>query len=166
MFRATHRPSSGVQNCKCRLWFYIRLWWPAAANNHKRIQNQRLHLQPLSSWWWAACSSKHVEHLRNTGIINSTTRSHLVGYFYKIYIMIHGSMNIKYYYSFFPHSISVCRLSFVVFCYFIPIYMLIEKKVRSCGFVSEKAYSRPAWWWRPWVQGFISRLKEYITFPQ
>jgi hypothetical protein len=30
------------------------------------------------------------------GIINSTTRSHLVGYFYKIYIMMNGSMNIKY----------------------------------------------------------------------
>jgi len=28
---------------------------------------------------------KIVEQLRNTGIINSTTRSHLVGYFYKIY---------------------------------------------------------------------------------
>jgi len=27
---------------------------------------------------------KHVEQLRNIGIINSTTRSHLVGYFYTI----------------------------------------------------------------------------------
>jgi len=31
------------------------------------------------------CRSKHVEQLRNIGIINSTTRSHPVGYFYKIY---------------------------------------------------------------------------------
>ena len=31
MFRATHRSSSGVQNCNCNLWFYIRLWLPAAA---------------------------------------------------------------------------------------------------------------------------------------
>ena len=31
------------------------------------------------------CRSKHVEQLRNSGIINSTTRSHRVGYFYKIY---------------------------------------------------------------------------------
>ena len=31
------------------------------------------------------CRSKHVEQLRNIGIINSTTRSHLIGYFYKIY---------------------------------------------------------------------------------
>jgi len=41
------------------------------------------------------CRSKHVEQLRNIGIINATTRSHLVGYFYTIYIMMHGSMNIK-----------------------------------------------------------------------
>jgi hypothetical protein len=41
------------------------------------------------------CLSKHVEQLRNTGIINSTIRSHFVGYFCKIYIMMHWSMNIK-----------------------------------------------------------------------
>jgi len=29
---------------------------------------------------------KHVEQLRNIGIINSTTWSHLVGYLYKIYV--------------------------------------------------------------------------------
>ena len=33
------------------------------------------------------CRSKHVEQLRNTGIIYSATRSHLVGYFYKIEIV-------------------------------------------------------------------------------
>ena len=42
------------------------------------------------------CRSKHVEPLRNTGITNSTPRSHLVGYFYTICIMMHGSMNIKF----------------------------------------------------------------------
>jgi len=41
------------------------------------------------------CRSKHIEQLRNSGIINSTTRSHLVGYFYTICIMMYGSMNIK-----------------------------------------------------------------------
>jgi hypothetical protein len=41
------------------------------------------------------CRPKHVEQLRNTGIINPTTRLHLVGSFYGIYITIHGSMNIK-----------------------------------------------------------------------
>jgi len=30
------------------------------------------------------CRSKYVEQLRNIGIINSTTRSHFVGYFYNI----------------------------------------------------------------------------------
>ena len=49
----------------------------------------------LRSWWWAVCIPKHVEQLRNTGIINSTTRLHLVGSFYEIYITMHGSMNIK-----------------------------------------------------------------------
>jgi hypothetical protein len=34
------------------------------------------------------CRSKHVEQLRNIGIINSTTRSHLVCYFNKIYVGI------------------------------------------------------------------------------
>ena len=41
------------------------------------------------------CLPKHVEQLRNIGIINSTTRSHLVGSFYVFYITMHGSMNIK-----------------------------------------------------------------------
>ena len=38
--------------------------------------------------------------LRNIGIINSTTRLHLVGSVYEIYITIHGSMNIKSYYQY------------------------------------------------------------------
>ena len=41
------------------------------------------------------CRPKHVEQLRNTGIINSTIRLHLVGSFYEIYITMHGSINIK-----------------------------------------------------------------------
>ena len=41
------------------------------------------------------CRSKHVEQLRNSGIINSTTRSHLVDYFYTICVTMHWSMNIK-----------------------------------------------------------------------
>jgi len=31
MFRATHHPSSGAQNCNCSFWFYIRFWLPVAA---------------------------------------------------------------------------------------------------------------------------------------
>jgi hypothetical protein len=41
------------------------------------------------------CSPKHVEQLINIGIINSTTQSHFVGSFYELYIIMHGSMNIK-----------------------------------------------------------------------
>ena len=80
MFRATHR-----------LWFPAAVMaesWqlPATTNvckNHKR------------SWLWAVCRSTHVEQLRNIRIINSTTRLHLVSYFYTVWIMMHGSMNIK-----------------------------------------------------------------------
>jgi len=68
MFRATHRPSSGAQNCNCSLWFYIRFWLPAAAMAQRMAR------------------PKHVEQLRNTGIINSNTRSHLVGSFYETYL--------------------------------------------------------------------------------
>jgi hypothetical protein len=39
------------------------------------------------------CRPKHVEQLRNIGIINSTTRLHLVGSYYEICITMHGSMN-------------------------------------------------------------------------
>jgi len=42
------------------------------------------------------CRPKNVEQLRNIAIINSTTRSHLVGSFYEIYITMDGSMNIKF----------------------------------------------------------------------
>jgi hypothetical protein len=41
------------------------------------------------------CRPKHAEQLRNNGIINSTTRLHLVGSFYEIYITMHRPMNIK-----------------------------------------------------------------------
>jgi hypothetical protein len=42
------------------------------------------------------CRLKHVEQLRNIGIINSTTRLRLVGSFYEICITMHGSMDIKF----------------------------------------------------------------------
>jgi len=35
------------------------------------------------------CRPKYVEQLRNTGIINSTTRLYLVGSFYEIYFTMH-----------------------------------------------------------------------------
>jgi len=39
--------------------------------------------------------SKHVEQSRNNGIINCPMQLHLVGHFYMICNMKHGSMNIK-----------------------------------------------------------------------
>jgi hypothetical protein len=62
------------------------------------------------------CPSKHVEKLRNIGIINSTTRSHLVDYFYKIYIMMHESVNVRFAFRFaafistMKRQLSVCIL--------------------------------------------------------
>ena len=93
MFRATHRPSSGAQNCTSSLWFWIREklldfevvghWQRPAtstSNNFSRKQNQRLLVQfellmmsgvsPETCW----ISYKHW-------IINFDTLLHLVGYF-------------------------------------------------------------------------------------
>jgi hypothetical protein len=36
-----------------------------------------------------------LKGLRNIGIINSTTRFHLVGSFYEFYVTMHGPMDIK-----------------------------------------------------------------------
>ena len=38
---------------------------------------------------------KHVEQARNNGMINCPTQLHLVGHFYKICIMMHGSLYVK-----------------------------------------------------------------------
>jgi hypothetical protein len=37
----------------------------------------------MSSCFWAVCRPKHVEQLRNIGIMNSTTQLHLIGFFYE-----------------------------------------------------------------------------------
>ena len=55
-----------------------------------------MQLQFLSSWWWAACRSKHVELLINIEIINSSKQLHLVGYFYIVYTMVHRSTYLKF----------------------------------------------------------------------
>jgi hypothetical protein len=57
------------------------------------------------------CRPKHVEQLRNDGIINSTTQLHLVCSFYEIYIAMHGSMNIKYIIWTFNYYVHELRLS-------------------------------------------------------
>ena len=61
MFRATHRPSSGTQNCTGSLWFCI----------HERLLDAQAPSN-LSTCW---ALYKH-------GIINFDTLLHLVGYFY------------------------------------------------------------------------------------
>jgi hypothetical protein len=60
----------------------------AATGNQKYMQNQRLQLRFLRSWWWAVCRPKHVEQLSNTDIINSTTRLHLFVSSYEFVIQI------------------------------------------------------------------------------
>jgi hypothetical protein len=54
-------------------------------------------MQPLvlRTFMFAGHCDSDVEQLRNIGIINSTTRLHLVVSFYEIYITMHGSLNIK-----------------------------------------------------------------------
>jgi hypothetical protein len=88
-----------LKNCNCSLQFYIRLWSPAAVMAGWKLQFPLSHdscpantnvckTRGCNYSFWAPdderCRSKHVEQLRNNGIINSSTRSHLVGYFYKI----------------------------------------------------------------------------------
>jgi hypothetical protein len=75
-----------LKNCNWNLWFYICFWLPAAAIAEpsqrpatKNVCKTRgCNYSFLSSWWWAVYCPKCVEQLRNTEIINSTTRLHLV----------------------------------------------------------------------------------------
>ena len=96
MFRAAHRSSSGAVNCICSLcficpygdWLLPRL----SGTAHGAVPTQPWQ-RPVtiwaykpeaantvySSWWWAVCRSKHVEPLKNLGMINSIKNLHLVG---------------------------------------------------------------------------------------
>jgi len=90
-----------VQRSLVALWIFEILFWtttnlnliertnkmtePSQRPATKNVcKTRRLQLQFLSSWWWTVCRPKHVEQLKNIGIINSTTWSHLVGSFYDI----------------------------------------------------------------------------------
>ena len=94
MFRATHRPSSGAQNCTSSLWFCIRERL-LDADSVQQPQRHRLLVQfellmmggVSPETCWASC--KH-------GIINFDTPLHLVGYFCMNYNTMHGSTNIKF----------------------------------------------------------------------
>ena len=68
VFRATHRPSSGAQNCTSSLWFCIRERLLDAESVQQPQRPQPFtYAKPetastvLSSWWWAVCRPKHVE---------------------------------------------------------------------------------------------------------
>jgi hypothetical protein len=89
----------------CRGLGFVRISCNSTRNNghHKSYRNNQqdatvvsgrhpqTYVKPeaaitiLSSWWWAVCRSKYAEQLINTGIINSSTWSHVVVYFYAIY---------------------------------------------------------------------------------
>ena len=78
----------------------------SAAGNHKPQTSVKLEvaITVLSSWWLAVRRSKRVEQLINIGIITSNRRLHLVGYFYMICTMMHGTMNIKCIYNVIYHQ--------------------------------------------------------------
>jgi hypothetical protein len=70
--------------------------------SHDSCRQPQTHVKPdaaITVFEHLVMSSKHIELLRNIRIINYTTRSHLVGYFYKICIMMHGPMNINVIYT-------------------------------------------------------------------
>jgi len=102
MFRPTHRPSSAAQKliaasgftyvfgCRPLRWLNHRSGWQP-----KTYVKQEAAIKVFELLMMDGVSPKHVEQLRNIGIIHSTTRSHLVGSFYEIYVTMHGSMNIK-----------------------------------------------------------------------
>ena len=102
VFRATHRPSSGAQNCTGSLWFCIReVVGLLVAGRCQRPATQcpttsRMQNQWLPVHFWAPDDGRRVA--RNTykhGVINFDTLLHLVGYFSTNYAMMHGSTNIK-----------------------------------------------------------------------
>jgi hypothetical protein len=96
MFPAAYRSSSGAPNCICSLWFIYSCGdRPVSMLSGKLVPTkpgQRLVTTWVnkpeaantvwSSWWWAVCRSKHIEHSINFGRINSVTSLHLVGHFY------------------------------------------------------------------------------------
>ena len=80
-----------LKNCNCSLWFYIRCWLPAAAMaqpSQRPATNNVCKTRGCNYSFWApddgrCVTPKHVEQLKNIGIINSSTQLHLVGSFYE-----------------------------------------------------------------------------------
>jgi hypothetical protein len=90
MFLAAYRSSSGAPKCICRPLVYIPMWWPAvvqAVQPGQRPVTTWVYKPEAAnadwrSWWQVVWRSKHVEPWINSGIMNSITRLHLVGFFY------------------------------------------------------------------------------------
>jgi hypothetical protein len=81
-----------LKNCNAASGFrYVFGCRPLRWLSHRSGRQPKTYVKPeaalqfLSSWWCVVCSLKHVEQI-NTGIINSSTRLHLVVSFYEIYI--------------------------------------------------------------------------------
>ena len=70
-------------NCNYNFWFYSLLSLLAAVMAEWDDDERQYR-------------SKHVGQSRKNVIINCPTQLHLVGHFYKICIMMHGSMNVKF----------------------------------------------------------------------
>jgi len=71
------------------------------------------------------CRPKHVEQLRNSGIINSTTRLHLVGSFYEFYDCLQFRYQLFRYVfcttlSKFLNHLNICILTLLLYFYDIP----------------------------------------------
>ena len=99
------------------------------------------------------CRLKHVEQLRNIGTINSTTRSHLVGYFYTICVMMHGFMNIKW-----PLSLCICEVLSLILAVDqrVPLLKILLFKELNFDSVQQNYCLPPS--------GFVITLVEFILF--
>jgi len=85
--------NNGIINCPTQLHLVGHLQRPVTKNVCKtRSCNYSLEAPDDERQY----HSKHVEQSRNKGIIKCPTQLHLVGHFYKLCIMMHGSMNVKY----------------------------------------------------------------------
>jgi len=112
MFRATHRLSSGVQNCTGSVWFFIRgrLFVHVVGGCCQALPDvHQLHVQTTFHVWetrgcqcsfgllmMGSVSPETCWALCNYGIIKFDTLLHLVGFFFMNFTMMHGSTNIKF----------------------------------------------------------------------
>jgi hypothetical protein len=122
-----------LKNCNCSFWFYIRFWLPVAAAMAQPSQwpatKNVCKTRGCNYSFWAPddgrCRPKHVEQLRNIGIINSTTRLNLVSSFHEIHITMNGSMSIKF----------TCNVSYLTSTILQLVYI---QMIMRCNFTCNK----------------------------